>query len=219
MNLRSLIAAAGALVLVSCVQHPAFARQVKPIECVLGNMAGQLVIPKPCLRVIDAAREHNRKLKVRKAPNGFDISASRRRAHARPFRSSRVCEGNACGTVVAHAAEKFRGLFRDLIALGYNLGSPGCYSPTGHMRNSLHHWGGACDLFNQVGRNITALRQPPPSVQVELAARHGLTSGCAWRSPDCGHFDLSGIGMAGGATRRYVAKRYYYARQGRGHRG
>jgi hypothetical protein len=115
-----------------------------------------------------------------------------------------VCAANHCGTVAASAAEKFRGLFNDLVAMGYNIGSPGCASG-GHMRNSLHHWGGACDLFNQVARNRTALRQPPPSVQIEVAAKHGLTSGCAWRSPDCGHFDLSGIGRS-------------YAMATRGHR-
>ena len=113
-----------------------------------------------------------------------------------------VCAGSSCGNVVSWAAEKFRGLFADLAALGYDLGHPGCYSATGHMRNSLHHWGGACDLFNQIGRNRTALRQPPPQVQIELAAKHGLTSGCAWRNPDCGHFDLSGVGMGHRYARR-----------------
>ncbi len=107
---------------------------------------------------------------------------------------ARVCAGSSCGSVAAWAAEKFRGLFADLAALGYQLGSPGCLSG-GHMRHSLHHWGGACDLFNQVARNRTALPQPPPAVQIELAAKHGLTSGCAWRNADCGHFDLSGVGM------------------------
>lgn len=124
------------------------------------------------------------------------IAGARASAHAGV---TRVCAGEACGTVASWAAEKFRGLFVDLVAAGYRLGSPGCLSG-GHMRHSLHHWGGACDLFNQVARNRTALPQPPPAVQIELAAKHGLTSGCVWRSPDCGHFDLSGIGMG----RRYA---------------
>lgn len=96
-----------------------------------------------------------------------------------------------CSTVVGWAVEKFRGLVADLEHLGYAIGSPGCYSPTGHMRNSKHHWGGACDLFNQVARDRTALRQPPPSIQIEVAAKHGLISGCSWRNRDCGHFEVS----------------------------
>lgn len=89
----------------------------------------------------------------------------------------------------------FAGLVSEFQAMGYATGTPGCLS-SGHMRRSKHHWGGACDLFNQVSRNRTALRQPPPAVQVAVAARHGLTSGCAWRSPDCGHFEVPGAGRA-----------------------
>jgi hypothetical protein len=91
--------------------------------------------------------------------------------------------------VVSYAAGQFTGLVKDLVALGYNIGTPGCLS-SGHMPNSKHHWGGACDLFNQTARNVTALRQPPSSVQIQVAARHGLISGCQWRHPDCGHFEV-----------------------------
>jgi hypothetical protein len=106
--------------------------------------------------------------------------------------SGNLCTGQGhCATVAAWAVDKFRGLVSDLEAMGYAIGSPGCLSG-GHMRNSKHHWGGACDLFNQVARNRTALRQPPPTVQIEVARRHGLISGCEWRrSPDCGHFEVS----------------------------
>lgn len=115
----------------------------------------------------------------------------------------RICVSGHCGTVAAALAENFRGLFQDFVAMGYNIGAPGCLS-AGHMAHSLHHSGSACDLFDQVARNVTALHQPPPSVQIEVAARHGLTSGCAWRSPDCGHFDVSGIG---GVGRHYARAR------------
>ena len=97
--------------------------------------------------------------------------------------------GTPALNVVATARESFHGLVTDLTAMGYNVGTPGCLS-SGHMRHSKHHWGGACDLFNQIARNRTALRQPPPAVQIAVAARHGLTSGCVWRSPDCGHFEV-----------------------------
>jgi hypothetical protein len=104
-----------------------------------------------------------------------------------------VCVSGHCGTVAAYLAPNFRGLFAEFLALGYNIGSPGCLS-SGHMRHSLHHSGRACDLFDQRARNVTARRQPPASVQIEVARRHGLTAGCVWRSPDCGHFDVSGAG-------------------------
>lgn len=131
---------------------------------------------------------------------------------------TRICEGGSCGTVAARAAEKFSGLFRDLRAMGYDLGSPGCYSPHGHMRNSLHHSGNACDLFNQYARNRTHLRMPPASVQIEVAARHGLTAGASWCNPDGGHFDLSGYNGCRG--RSYTAHTYasYHPRHHRHYR-
>jgi hypothetical protein len=91
--------------------------------------------------------------------------------------------------VVAWAALSFHGLVADLQSMGYDVGRPGCLS-SGHMRHSKHHWGGACDLFNQTARNRTALKQPPPAVQIALAQRYGLVSGCVWRRPDCGHFEV-----------------------------
>lgn len=91
--------------------------------------------------------------------------------------------------VAAGYAASFEGLAAEFRAMGYITGTPGCLS-AGHMHRSKHHWGGACDLFDQVARNRTALRQPPPAVQIAVAARHGLTSGCVWRSPDCGHFEV-----------------------------
>lgn len=98
--------------------------------------------------------------------------------------------------VTSSAHGQFAGLVADFKAMGYSIGTPGCLS-SGHMRHSKHHWGGACDLFNQTARNRTALRQPPPSIQISVAHRHGLTSGCVWRHPDCGHFEVpSRIRMA-----------------------
>lgn len=107
-------------------------------------------------------------------------------------------EGLHALNVISSASGQFAGLAADFRAMGYSIGTPGCLS-SGHMRNSKHHWGGACDLFNQVARNRTALRQPPPSVQIAVAQRHGLTSGCIWRHPDCGHFEVGGRG------RRYAS--------------
>lgn len=105
---------------------------------------------------------------------------------------ARICTGRgACASVVAFATGAFQAIVRDFESLGYAVGHPGCLS-AGHMAHSKHHWGGACDLFNQIARNRTALRQPPPEVQVRVASAHGLTSGCVWRHPDCGHFEVPG---------------------------
>jgi hypothetical protein len=92
--------------------------------------------------------------------------------------------------VAAALVAPFQALIRSLEALGYAVGHPGCLS-TGHMAHSLHHWGGACDLFDQTARNVTRLHQPPPTVQVALARQHGLRSGCEFRRPDCGHFEIA----------------------------
>ena len=104
---------------------------------------------------------------------------------------TQVCAGGECGTVASSVASQFTGLFQDLKAMGYRL-APGCYSPRGHMPNSLHHWGGACDLFGQYARDLMSLPHPAPSEQIALAAKHGLVSGCEWGNRDCGHFDVSG---------------------------
>jgi hypothetical protein len=84
---------------------------------------------------------------------------------------------------------QFAALAADFEAMGYAIGTPGCLS-AGHMRHSKHHWGGACDFFNQIARDRTALRQPPPAVQIAMALKHGLVSGCMWRNRDCGHYEI-----------------------------
>lgn len=149
---------------------------------------------------------------ARRVPRSNDESSTSLRGGL-----AHVCVSGHCGTVAAQLAEKFRGLFADFVALGYNIGSPGCLS-SGHMRHSLHHWGGACDIFNQRARNVTSLPQPPPAVQIEVAARHGLTAGASWCNPDGGHFDASGYnGCHGGRahvrrarirTHRHIARNY-----------
>lgn len=196
-----------------------------PIACQIVTGGGIHLVSRPCRNRLEegipvrgsrwvAASRHyaarwrgHRRAYVRRASEPNDASGISLRGGV-----ARVCVAGHCGTVAAPLAEKFRGLFADFVALGYNIGSPGCLS-SGHMRHSLHHWGGACDLFDQVARNRTARPQPPPSVQIEVASRHGLTAGCVWRSPDCGHFDVSGVG--GGRHyarahrgRRHIARNY-----------
>ena len=123
--------------------------------------------------------------------------------------ASRVCTAaGRCAPIASSAKSAFAALFRDLEAAGWNLGSPGCLA-SGHMPGSKHHTGNACDLFDQISRNRTLLRQPGPAAQIAFAARHGLTSGCAWVNRDCGHFEIPG-----GYARHYRrGHRYRVARR------
>lgn len=85
-------------------------------------------------------------------------------------------------TVATHMAPRFVGFIHDLIArIGYRPHSIGCFARDGHIRNSMHYSGEACD-FDQRARNATA----GPMYHIsELAAQWGLTDGCHFH--DCGH--------------------------------
>lgn len=92
--------------------------------------------------------------------------------------------------VVAEAyASRFIGFIDDLVREGHRHLSIGCYAAHGHMRNSLHHWGGACDI-DQTARNRTA---PFMYHVTALAHAHGLTDGCEFSRPDCGHLQVAGF--------------------------
>jgi hypothetical protein len=117
-----------------------------------------------------------------------------------------ICAARGCARVAAWAADRFRGLIRDLEGMGYAVGHPSCLS-SGHMRHSLHHTGRACDLFDQTARDRTRLRQPPPAVQIAVAEKHWLRSGCAWHDRDCGHFEVP-TGHTRYASRRRSPHRY-----------
>jgi hypothetical protein len=54
------------------------------------------------------------------------------------------------------------------------------------MPGSKHHWGGACD-FDQRARSATVRVMYHVAA---LAHRFGLTDGCTWRNPDCGHIEV-----------------------------
>lgn len=114
-----------------------------------------------------------------------------------------------CGSNCSSAASNvFQELFDDFKQLGYPVGTIGCQSG-GHMRNSKHHWGGACDIWGQTARNVTPQHHPSPAVQIEIARKHGLISGCEWhRSPDCGHFEMPGRGSYRIVRSRHKSKRY-----------
>lgn len=108
-------------------------------------------------------------------------------AHPPRRRSGLVTIDTAAGisiTVSASAAPAFQGFIADLVDQGYRPQKIHCYARGGHVRNSNHYWGGACD-FDQRGWNKTA--RPMYRVR-ELAAKWGLRDGCTFR--DCGHVDV-----------------------------
>lgn len=201
--LRTFGAGALALAMTLLTLDPAAAKAAGPASC----PKYRIVVTIGGVGIVRCVYAPAPKARQRHSDMITDFSASRRQGRSRSYRAhhhvhryvahARGGHGNLCtaqgrcATVASFAVGAFRGLVSDLEQLGYAIGSPGCLSG-GHMRNSKHHWGGACDLFNQVARNRTALRQPPPAVQIEVAQRHGLISGCSWhRSPDCGHFEIS----------------------------
>lgn len=87
--------------------------------------------------------------------------------------------------VAQNLAAQFQGFIKDLVDLGYKPKSIGCFATSGHVRNSNHYHGGACD-FDQTGWNKTA----PTMYHVrDLATKWHLRDGCSFRRSDCGHID------------------------------
>jgi hypothetical protein len=134
-----------------------------------------------------------------------------REAHAAPAPAGHAGSGLsheklADGQVIVVAAayaSRFVGFFNALFAREGKLPEIGCYAPRGHMRGSLHHWGGACDV-GQTSRNVAWRAMYHVG---DLARQFGLTDGCIWRNPDCGHVDVSGVGGGGHYVHRYASAR------------
>lgn len=99
-------------------------------------------------------------------------------------------------TVAAGLAHRFAGFIADLVANGYKPSHIGCYASGGHVPNSRHYSGAACDI-DQRGWGKTAA---PMYHVAALAAKHGLRDGCSFG--DCGHLD------DGQSLRRYVHRRF-----------
>ena len=120
-------------------------------------------------------RHHHRRVHIVAAPYGSLVRE--------PLPDGQVI------TVARDFADRFTGFFAALFRLHERLPPVHCYAPTGHMRHSLHHWGGACDV-GQTDRNKADRMMYHVG---DLAKQFGLTDGCSWRNPDCGHVDVSGI--------------------------
>lgn len=88
-------------------------------------------------------------------------------------------------TVARHLAPQFQGFVDDLVKIGYTPKHIGCWASGGHVANSNHYHGGACD-FDQTGWNRTSHAMYHIG---DLATKWGLRDGCSFHRPDCGHVD------------------------------
>ena len=86
-------------------------------------------------------------------------------------------------TVAAHLADRFNALIDDFIAHGYKPRSIGCHAHGGHVPNSRHYAGAACD-FDQSGLGRTTSFMYHARAIIK---KHGFRDGCAFG--DCGHVD------------------------------
>lgn len=93
-------------------------------------------------------------------------------------------------TVANHLAVKFKGLIADFVAHGYKPRHVGCFARGGHVPNSRHYSGAACD-FDQSGWGKTSSFMYHASA---LIKKHGLRDGCLFS--DCGHVD-DGVPLRG----------------------
>jgi hypothetical protein len=88
-------------------------------------------------------------------------------------------------TVAPEFAGPITGFIRDVVARGYHPRRISCYSwGRGHVANSLHHVGKACD-FDQRGWGVTATAMYHVA---DLSAKWGLRNGGEFR--DWGHIDM-----------------------------
>ena len=55
-------------------------------------------------------------------------------------------------TVASSVAQKFVGLIADLVNRGIKPSTIHCFANGGHVKHSLHYWGGACDFNGSASR-------------------------------------------------------------------
>lgn len=88
-------------------------------------------------------------------------------------------------TVANHLSTRFKALISDFIAHGYRPRHVGCFASGGHVPNSRHYAGAACD-FDQTGWGKTASFMYGSDAHA-LIVKHGFRDGCSFS--DCGHVD------------------------------
>ena len=99
--------------------------------------------------------------------------------------------------VASHLAERFRALIADFVAHGYTPRHIGCAANGGHVPNSRHYHGAACD-FDQGGWGKTTNFMYHARA---IIAKHGFRDGCSFG--DCGHVD-DGQSTHSTHSRRYA---------------
>ena len=87
-------------------------------------------------------------------------------------------------TVASHLASRFQALIADFVAAGYKPRAIGCLAHGGHVPNSRHYAGAACD-FDQRGWGLTTSFMYHKAHAIIV--KHGFRDGCSFA--DCGHVD------------------------------
>lgn len=87
-------------------------------------------------------------------------------------------------TVASHLASRFQALIADFVAAGYKPKNIGCLAHGGHVPNSRHYAGAACD-FDQRGWGLTNSFMYHKAHAIIV--KHGFRDGCSFN--DCGHVD------------------------------
>ncbi len=100
-------------------------------------------------------------------------------------------------TVASHLAGRFQALIADFVAAGYKPHSIGCAAHGGHVPNSRHYQGAACDFDQRGWGKTTGFMHQAHAI----IARHGFRDGCSFG--DCGHVDDGQSGHSG-HSRRYA---------------
>ena len=90
--------------------------------------------------------------------------------------------------VASNYADKFKGLIADFVDAGYHPRAIGCFARGGHVANSRHYLGEACD-FDQTGWGKTT-RFMYTHEAAAIIHKWGFTNGCSFR--DCGHVGTDG---------------------------
>jgi hypothetical protein len=88
-------------------------------------------------------------------------------------------------TVALHLASPIQDLIADFVAAGYVPRRMGCLAFSGHVPNSRHYAGAACD-FDQYGWGLTVPFMYTQQAD-EIIRAHGFRNGCSFN--DCGHID------------------------------
>jgi hypothetical protein len=105
--------------------------------------------------------------------------------------------------VAVAARRQLCGFVHAFEATGHSIAHVHGWRPHGSVPGSLHPIGMAIDIC-QTGHNRVNCGYNPRRFTA-LAHQFGLMSGCEFRSPDCGHFQVAGV------HRHHVA-RHWYAR-------